>query len=345
MGFVAELQQIDPLPTAPDRLEPAPAEPSAALTAPGSPRPETDPQPTDRYAALAEPRFLGRESADDDTVEFPAASAEAARGPAPIDITPGALTAPPSTAGMRRRLRAAMLTSAAVAALVAGGVGYAALSKPDAIKATPGQSPSAPGSPATGGPTGGAPAAAGVDRIGRSTSPPVSAGSTTAGNPSAPTRAAAATTSVQNPGGVRAAETQPIAPPGESESTPPVQAQPAPGSLDPPPGQGGRRPLTATFTHTADIVDGILWYAGTIRVDNPARRPANGWQVTLFVPGGNQVYADGVALSQVGEQVTFTPYDDAATLPARGTVTFTFTIHGLLPAEPSSCAVNGRACQ
>jgi hypothetical protein len=91
-------------------------------------------------------------------------------------------------------------------------------------------------------------------------------------------------------------------------------------------------------------LNGVLTYAGSIRVDNPGSRPVEGWQVTLTIPGGDRLDADGAAAYQDGEQVTFTPYGDAATVPAGGTVTFEFTIHGLLPAEPSSCTVNGRPC-
>jgi hypothetical protein len=111
-----------------------------------------------------------------------------------------------------------------------------------------------------------------------------------------------------------------------------------------PPGQG-YRPLVATLSHTADIVaDGLLQYSGTINVDNPARRAAGGWQVTLMIPGGNPVSADGAVVAQDGEYATFTPYGDAAAVPPGGEVTFTFVVHGVLPAEPWNCAIDGRAC-
>jgi hypothetical protein len=132
---------------------------------------------------------------------------------------------------------------------------------------------------------------------------------------------------------------------------PPAQAEPTPAPTEPVgppaghPGKGGQRPLTATFTHTEDVqLDGILSYTGTISINNPARRPADAWRVTLMIAGGNPVSADGAAVSQDGEQVTFAPYADAPSLSPGATVTFTFIVDGILPAEPADCTVNGRAC-
>ncbi|RZU49045.1 cellulose binding domain-containing protein [Krasilnikovia cinnamomea] len=104
-------------------------------------------------------------------------------------------------------------------------------------------------------------------------------------------------------------------------------------------------PLTATFTHTSDTgPDGITDYAGTVRVTNPRDRAAGQWRVTLKIPGGNAVDADAaVAVTQDGEKVTFTPPGDA-TIPAGGSVTFTFRVQGVLTAEPLNCAINGDPC-
>ncbi|GAB1693137.1 hypothetical protein KRM28CT15_49400 [Krasilnikovia sp. M28-CT-15] len=104
-------------------------------------------------------------------------------------------------------------------------------------------------------------------------------------------------------------------------------------------------PLTATFSHTADTgPDGLTDYVGTVRVANPRDRAAGGWRVTLKVPGGNAVDADSaVTVTQDGEKVTFTPAGEA-TIPAGGSVTFTFTVRGVLTAEPLNCAINGDGC-
>ncbi|GAB1641729.1 hypothetical protein KRMM14A1259_21520 [Krasilnikovia sp. MM14-A1259] len=105
-------------------------------------------------------------------------------------------------------------------------------------------------------------------------------------------------------------------------------------------------PLTAAFSHTADSgPDGLTNYAGTVRVTNPRDRAASQWKVTLKIPGGNQVSGDSaVSVTQDGEKVTFTPVGDAATIPAGGSVTFTFTVQGVLTADPGSCMINGQSC-
>jgi Cellulose binding domain len=255
-------------------------------------------------------------------------------------VRTGAAGSKSSTGGQRRRIRVAMLAGAAVAALVAGGVGYAALNQPGTATAAPEPRTSISALPTLDGRIG-----ARVSRAYRR--PPVdkqlsaSASRTSAPAPSEATEKSAG-------GGV-----VPVAPgrstsPAPARTTPaqdqpPVQAEPGPGGG---PGQGGgQRSLAATFTHTGEGGrDGVSNYTGTIRVDNFGRRPVDGWQVDLEVPGGNSISTDGAGSAQDGDHVTFTPFDGAGTISPGDSVTFTFTVYGVLPAEPSGCTVNGRAC-
>jgi hypothetical protein len=264
----------------------------------------------------------------------------------PIDITPGTVRPSSSTGGLRRRIRVAMVAGAVVAALVAGGVGYAALNQSGDITAAPEPRTSISALPTMDGRIG--------SRVSRVYSrPPVDRQlSASATRTSAPTRSQAT--------GKPAAGVVVVAPGRSTSPTParttaaqhqpPAQAEPGQGGgpgygQGGGPGQGGQRPLAATFTHTGEPgPDGVSMYTGTIRVDNLGRRPVDGWQVELEVPGGNSISTDGAGSAQDGDHVTFTPFEDAGTISPGDSVTFTFTVYGVLPAEPSGCTVNGRAC-
>jgi hypothetical protein len=351
-------------------------------------RPE-DPQPTDLYAALAVPDFAAVSvpvqrfggvadlvrtagSIRPDLVLAGYGGPDLVRpgvvrpdlmrpgvGGTPIDITPGVVRTAtgPSGGDRRRRLGVLVMTGTGLAALVAGGVGYAALAEPATHTATaPEHSASAPGSPFADDATVGAPAAPGADRAKDSPSPPVGAAppvATTTAGPTAPTRAVVTTPPAGGSGGGTAGRPTPA--PGHSTPTRPASPENTAAPHNPPPvvppgpsgtpsGQG-YRPLLATLNHTADLVgDGLLQYSGTVNVDNPARRAAGGWQVTLLIPGGNQVSAYGAVVAQDGEYATFTPYAGAVAVPPGGTVTFTFVVHGVLPTEPWNCTIDGRPC-
>ena len=69
------------------------------------------------------------------------------------------------------------------------------------------------------------------------------------------------------------------------------------------------------------------------------------WRVTLTVPGGNLVSAHGpVDVTQKGGSVGFTPAGDDGAVAAGDSMSFTFTVRGVLFELPGGCLVNGRAC-
>jgi uncharacterized protein YndB with AHSA1/START domain len=104
--------------------------------------------------------------------------------------------------------------------------------------------------------------------------------------------------------------------------------------------------LDATLTYRATKTDdGLARYVGTVELANSQSAEVGSWNVTLTVPGGNAVTADGpVAESQHGEAVSFTPAGDDGVVPGGGSLTFTFTVRGILSELPAGCAINGRAC-
>jgi hypothetical protein len=140
--------------------------------------------------------------------------------------------------------------------------------------------------------------------------------------------------------------TSPVAAqPSTAAGGPPATSMPPGGVQDPggPPPAAGTSPVTATFYQDGYAgPNGIIHFSGTVEVDNSGRRPAGGWRVTMRIPGGNPVYGDGsVEVSQNGAQVAFTPYEP---VPPGGSMSFTFTVGGVLPAAPSGCAINGHPC-
>jgi chitinase len=124
-------------------------------------------------------------------------------------------------------------------------------------------------------------------------------------------------------------------------ATTPVKTTP-PTKTTPP--DSGAAPLTATYSQDSRSgPNGFTHVSGYIEVTNPGRQPAQGWQVSLRIPGGNQVSSDGsVDVTQNTNRVTFTPYDDQ--LPPGASASFSFTVSGVLSALPTGCTINGQAC-
>jgi plastocyanin len=84
---------------------------------------------------------------------------------------------------------------------------------------------------------------------------------------------------------------------------------------------------------------------GTVRIDNPGGVDVTGWRVRVTVPGGNEVSsADGAVVKQNGKRVVFTPTAATRIVPAGDSVTFSFTVYGVLAGEPTGCAIDGRPC-
>jgi hypothetical protein len=266
---------------------------------------------------------------------FPAAAA-ARPAPPPIDITPA--PGPPPTAGRRRRVL--LLAAGVVAALVAGGAGYAAAAGPDRrTPATVLPSVPPPAMPFGAGPAplpAGPPAAEAVTPSPARSATPSPARSATA-TPVAPS----ATAGTSAPPATVALPDRPLPQP-PAATGPPWRPPPA---EEPQPTPTAPR-LTARLSGGGEwITDGLIGYGGTVRLDNSGRRAATGWRVTVTVPAGNPVEADGpVSVTRDGDRVTFAPGGPGAEVPPGGSFTFTFRIGGVLPAPPDGCTVNGHTC-
>lgn len=269
MGYVAELEQLDPVP------------------------------PYAEVAAAAEP-----------VTELLPVSAS----PAPALSPPAA----PVLSRIRQLLQRRTLI-AALAILIGSGLGYAGLrGSADAPRPPAVAAPSVPAD----GVLPSDPASPGAEPVTAGTTEPVGGGDGIAGPLS---------NGVQLPGLPDALDRAPVATAVPTQLTGPAPPEPAVAPAG---------PLTAVLSHFAD---GLLGYAGTIRVENPGVREVTGWQVTLTVPAGNAVTASGVSVVRDGDTVTFTP-TGATTVPAGGAVTFSFEVGGLLAVLPGGCVINGRAC-
>jgi hypothetical protein len=229
----------------------------------------------------------------------------------------------------RRRWQLAVATAVALAGLAAIGVGYVAFTRTG--NSTEARAPSMPELPSIDGvlPTEGT-----VPGATLPASPTVTA----------TTSLTTAATSATTDGSV----TQPaIVVPTLDSASPAEPAPPSPQQLLPraaAPATAGT--VDATLSYTAQRADdGISRYVGTIEIDNSKARDATDWRVTLTVPGGNLVVAHGpVDVTQNGESVQFTPSGDDGSVPAGGSLTFTFTVRGILAALPTNCTITGRAC-
>ena len=269
----------------------------------------------DRTAVLPEPAFLARIPT---SVPVPASSPVPVLRPRPA----------------RRRLRAAVATVVALAGLGAVGVGYVAFthttrSSPQAKAQVIPEMPPIDGTLPGG--------VSGADPIAPlPTSPPVAA------TVSAPTTRAATAS-----GAPTANVTQPAPRKGGTVTASPAdpeQAEAAPLRLLAPAATTAGT-LEATFSYSATKGDnGISRYQGTIEIDSTQPSDVASWQLTLTVPGGNPVAPNGpVVVSQDGEQVQFAPGDGGA-VPAGGSLTFTFTVSGVLSDLPANCLINGESC-
>jgi hypothetical protein len=106
------------------------------------------------------------------------------------------------------------------------------------------------------------------------------------------------------------------------------------------------KPLTAAYETVARTgLLGVLGYQGRVTIRNPGQVPVSGWTVTISLPAGETVNgATGAAPSQHGTTVTFRPSGGTGTVPAGGSVSFTFSVGGLLAGDPTGCAIDGRSC-
>jgi Cellulose binding domain len=272
----------------------------------------------------------------------------------------------------RRRLQLVMAFGVVLVALGAGAIGYATLRRSHTTPVALAPGPPGVVPPSTDGvtpgladadPVGSAPASPSAATPAR---PPAAGGTDPAAG--APTRTAPA--AVPGPDGTATSPGGTDAPGGSATSAPerpspvasdgdgPPAAAPAPpgsappGSAPPgsaPPGSappGSAPPLSAGLGYTAHHADdGILGYVGTITIVNAGDSDVTDWQVTLRVPGGNRVSADGpVSVDQGGEWVTFLPAGADGAVPAAGSLRFSFRVRGVLADLPSNCVVNDVSC-
>jgi hypothetical protein len=256
--------------------------------------------------------------------------AEPGDDPATREVTPGR--------GRRARLVLLGVTSAVLAA---GAVAYVVVQAPVPSRtALPPTQPEAPAvtPPAYSGLGGSKPSGAAASVSADASSPAAGSTSPTAtATSSAPVRQGApeAGESRDPDSRVPTRPTRTAVPTGEPVQPPPVDEAPPPVA-----------DLRAAFSRTADVLPlGLGGYVGTVRLDNPGRTAAVGWRVRLTVPGGNPVVpGEGVAVVQNGEQVVFRPRAGLARVPAGDSVSFTFTVGGVLAAEPSGCFIDGDPC-
>jgi hypothetical protein len=90
---------------------------------------------------------------------------------------------------------------------------------------------------------------------------------------------------------------------------------------------------------------GIDGYEGQVTVSNPGRIEVTGWTVTLTLPSGEVVSgASGVHFRQDGTTVTFTPIGRIKSVPAQGSVRFTFTVRATFGNPPTDCSIDGQPC-
>jgi Cellulose binding domain len=106
------------------------------------------------------------------------------------------------------------------------------------------------------------------------------------------------------------------------------------------------KPLTAGYETVARTgLLGLAGYQGRVTIRNPGQVIVSGWTVTISLPAGETVNgATGAAYRQQGTIVTFRPSGGTGTVPAGGSVRFTFSVGGLLAGDPTGCAIDGRPC-
>jgi len=312
MGYVAEIQQFDDSMTAgPPAAEAPAAEPPAA-------------EPPAAEPPAAEPPVVAA------PVAQPPAGAGRAVGTASVPASPPAVKAVARVPQAEPRLPwtraevglAAGVVAAGAAAIVGVALALVLSNRPPTgdlrLPLPPAAQPAAGASAV---PTPAASAAGGPDAAG--------GGDSTAGGTDDP-----------DPGPSPAAGRKP-----ESGTSPGATAAPGGG----PPGgpvEAAGSDLRATYARVANTgLLGLTGYRGQVTVTNAGDGAASGWEVTLSLPAGREVTgAAGAEYRQDGSLVTFTP--DAATrdVGPGASVRFTFDVPGLLAAEPTGCATNGRPC-
>ena len=339
MGYVAWLQQFDT--AAP--WAPAPASPAAA----------PEPDPAERSAELT--TVLGVAAVPPHVADVVPAEVYEVRLPAqrpPAGGSGVALPEPPTFVARiptsipvarprarRRRLQAAVATMVAVAGLSAVGVGVAAFTRTG--NPTRAQAPVIAAVPPLDGTLPGDGGVPGADPVATLPTKATTAATKRAPATTAATTAATVVPSASSqPGSASpsAAQEAAAAPADESDQT-----DSAPARLRPAATTAGR--LDATLSYTAKSGDdGTSRYRGTVVLVSTKPDDAGAWRLTLTVPGGNQVVAQGpVLVSQDGESVLFTP-GDGGIVPAGGSLTFSFAIRGVLAELPANCTINGHAC-
>jgi hypothetical protein len=227
----------------------------------------------------------------------------------PIDITPGR-PVPAAAPGGRRRLRAGLMIAAALGAVVAGGVAYAALAPDGSPAASPRPRVSLPAAPVPVLPAAG-PQLTGVPGPRHGAAAPASSRVTSPAHPSTPPADAG-----PRPPSV------PGRPPVPVRTTTPPSSPPAAG------------PLGVTTGWDPDTRTGF------VRLENPGDRPVTGWRVGLDFPGPAEVTSDDATVAQDGRHVGF----GGGPVPAGGARIIHYTVAGRSLRAPGGCTINGNPC-
>lgn len=105
-------------------------------------------------------------------------------------------------------------------------------------------------------------------------------------------------------------------------------------------GNAGKPELTAAYR-----APGLLGGVYQVTVANQGAVPANGWTVIIRLSGVAVTVEPGAGVNHEvrDKQHVFTPAGAKATVPAGGSVSFTFTVNAVLPAV-EACTVDGTAC-
>ncbi len=121
-------------------------------------------------------------------------------------------------------------------------------------------------------------------------------------------------------------------------STSPPAPYPTPETQPPP------KPLRGSYAITGGDPNGTDTYQVTVTIINPAPVDQTGWSVTIKLPAGEVVTAaSGATVAATAAAFRFKPSGND-TVPARGAVSFTFTVGGTLAGPPVSCRIDGRSC-
>lgn len=233
------------------------------------------------------------------------------------------------------RMRTGVLALAALAVMLAGGTGYALLRGTGSDNAAAASArPSTDASPSPSVPPGDTAAPNGEPVH----TAPASPAATTTPPPATVAVSAAPTVITVVPAPATAQPVRTVAP---APSIAPTTATPAPTGTSASPSV---TPLTAAYSYRTDDddADPVTGYLGTIQVTNPGDTAAGPWTIRLAVPSGTTatVETGDITTTYDGNTVTF----HAGTIAAHGSTTFTFTLSDPLDALPTTCTINGTAC-